>query len=409
MSREWFRTNAGSAGALLLFVLASSAEAEEICEFTRLTESRGAYLALSLSADGDRFALAADGIAGIDTGGDLDVFHFDGSSFTRVTEAGSSWAFPDDLSANGSSIVLTTTADLTGGNSDGGMELFLWDGDSLSQITSGPRLSPFNPITASLDGEGESVAYSSAVSVNGEPLGSVQVFLWEGETPTQLTHPPGVSGDPQIAPDGARIVFQSNSDFTGGNADGGFDLFLWNRGVITQLTDLGPAARMDNLSVSSDGGRVLFRSPADPVGENPDLGLELFLWDRGTIRQITHLPHTPFGINGRLSGNGERIVYSTIFDPLGHNPDGSAELFLWERGMTTQITDSLVDNSLTAAINHDGTVLLFASGDALGLELFDLVRAECPATSVVEVPVLTPTSLVLLALSLAAVGVRFLR
>lgn len=409
MSRAWSRANAGSAGALLLCILTSSVEAQPNCEFTELTDSRGIYLTLSLSADGEQFALAADGIAGIDAGGHIEVFHFDGSSFTQVTNAGDQWALPDDLSADGSSIALTTTADLTGENGDGGLELFLWNGSSLSQITTGALLAPLNPITASVDGEGQRVAFSSAVSMTGVPLGSVQVFLWQGGTATQLTHAPGISSNPQITPDGEWIVFSSNADPAGGNADGGFDLFSWNAGVITQLTDLGPAATIENLSVSSDAGRALFRSQADPLGENPDLGLELFLWDRGTLRQITNLPYTPHGVFGEVSGNGERIVFNTHLDPLGQNPDGSDEIFLWERGTTTQITDSPEDDSEAAAINHDGTVILFVSGESPGAPLWDLVRADCSAASVLAVPGLPSTGLVLLALSLAAIGIRFVR
>jgi hypothetical protein len=57
--------------------------------------------------------------------------------------------------------------------------------------------------------------------------------------------------------DGSRLVFRSNQNYTGGNADGGYEIFLWDNETITQITQStnishnGPKSAMLAIRLSS--------------------------------------------------------------------------------------------------------------------------------------------------------------
>ena len=108
-----------------------------------------------------------------------------------------------------------------------------------------------------------------------------------GRLPRPLTHTlPPVENHRPASIDGRHIVFDSDGDLTGQNADGNRELFLAhvrNSGTsFTQITQ--SAAPVENRSGSLDANSALiaFSSNGDFVGQNGDGNREIFTWYRRT-------------------------------------------------------------------------------------------------------------------------------
>ncbi|MBS1812397.1 MAG: PD40 domain-containing protein [Acidobacteria bacterium] len=122
---------------------------------------------------------------------------------------------------------------------------------------------------------------------------------------------------------------------------------------ILQATNITDTPASPVRGVSDDGKRVVFESAADITGGNPDLNLEVFVYevDKRTFIQVTNTQHVydpadadkPFNQrrilisvsanNAAISGDGTRIVFSSNSGTLipgdaGKNDDGNQEIFL---------------------------------------------------------------------------------
>lgn len=84
------------------------------------------------------------------------------------------------------------------------------------------------------------------------------------------------------------MAFPSSANLLGPNP--GLNIFVWEGGILSQITNLVGAS----TSPSIDGSSIAFVSSADPMGLNPDQNYELFLWNSGSLVQLT-----------QTSGDGE--------------------------------------------------------------------------------------------------------
>ena len=188
---------------------------------------------------------------------------------------------------------------------------------------------------------------------------------------TQITNTlGGETRDVRTNSDGSILVFVSDQDLTGSNADGNLEIFLYDvdSSMFTQVTDtLG----FNNVSptMNFDGSLVVFASANDITGDNADTNAELFLLETDTIT-ITQLTNTTGGgtsFSGRfpiISSNGTHAVFVSNRDYIGNNPDGNVEVFLIDiNALTfTQITETTgTDHNLIAGISSDGTITSFNS------------------------------------------------
>lgn len=112
-----------------------------------------------------------------------------------------------------------------------------------------------------------------------------EIFLYDGATISQVTSAPtGNSSNPSL--DGGAIAFNSNADLTGGNADGSFEVFFYDGATITQVTS---ATTGNSFVPSLDDGAVAFSSNAVTAG-NPDASFEIFLATCVASQSVTEIP-----------------------------------------------------------------------------------------------------------------------
>jgi uncharacterized repeat protein (TIGR01451 family) len=211
---------------------------------------------------------------------------------------------------------------------------------TVAQITdSSGGVASFNPSTTSVSADGGRMAFESDRDLTGDNAdANGEIFVFDADPPllTQITDTaaPGGSNSPSISADGTRLVFSSTADLAGTNADGNSEIFLFQAGStgFAQLTNT--AAPIDNgaPSLSANGVRLVFRSNADLTGDNADGNSELFLLEiaTGALKQITDTTDTTQPANNRsasINADGTRLVFRSNADLAGGNPDGNSEIF----------------------------------------------------------------------------------
>ena len=183
-------------------------------------------------------------------------------------------------------------------------------------------------------------------------------------TVTQLTDTVGGESETWfLNSDGPLGGFDSDANINGGNPDGSFEAYLINTDTlaITQITE---NTGLDSFpfDISENGNIVALSSQSDPTGGNPDGNREIFLYDRTsmTFTQITDTTGED-NIVPKLSGDASLIVFDSLADPTGGNPDGNREIFLYDADsmLTTQITDTISGDSLVPDITPDGETIGF--------------------------------------------------
>ncbi len=171
---------------------------------------------------------------------------------------------------------------------------------------------------------------------------------------------------------------------------------------LFQLTNILNTPASSVRGVSDDGKRVIFESSANLTGGNPDLNIEIFVYevDSRSLIQLTRTEHVydpadkdkPFAErkilisvsnnNPALSGDGTKIVFSSnsgtlVAGDAGKNDDGNQEIFLasLSRNSTTpfiqRITTTTASTPATRSIevfdnynptiNFNGTLIGFVT------------------------------------------------
>ncbi len=258
----------------------------------------------------------------------------DGSDETQLTTLTSGGAGSPSIAGDNDTIVFSADSDPAGGNADLSEEIFRIraDGTGLQQLTTGPAgTASTNP---AISGDAGRVVFDSdADPLGGNLDGSREIFgmLADGSGLIQLTSGPAatLSQRPRVDGSGGWVVFESDADLDGGNPDGSFEIYRV-RSDGTLLERLTGDAVLDSRApdVSSAGDRVVFESAADLAGGNPELNLEVLVWDANTLT-TTPLTLTLEGSSGgaRISADGAWVHFSSTAALLEDDPDAPADLY----------------------------------------------------------------------------------
>jgi Tol biopolymer transport system component len=265
--------------------------------FTQLTENAGIGQAFlpSINADGTRVAFESNANpTGQNPNGNFEIDLVDtaANSTTQITNSPArAGSFNASISANGTRIAFESDEDLTGGNPDFNREIFLFDTatNATTQLTnsiaSAAGIGNFAP---SINADGTRIAFHSNQDLTGGNTdGNDEIFLFDATAGvlTQITY--STEGDPllenysaSISGDGARIAFVSGRDLTGTNPDGSLEIVLFDitTGAFTPVTDAAAGSSI-SPSISFDGRRIAFVSRSDLTGGNSDNFDEIFLAD----------------------------------------------------------------------------------------------------------------------------------
>ena len=234
----------------------------------------------------------------------------------------------------------------------------------------------------SVNGDGTRVAYWSTANTTGNnPDGNIELYLLITDTGglsvTQITSSTGsILGGFNLSPSidraGARVAFFSDRDLVGLNPDFNFEIFYYdaNTAVLTQVTQ---TTRGFNIlpSISGNGQYIAFASDRDLVpGSNPDGNTEIF---RAQIQAgggitFTQVTHTTAGVNDqpRINDDGTRIAFVSDHNLDSNNGDNNREVFLATIGSGgqatfTQISDTTSGSTGAPSIDSNGQRVAFVS------------------------------------------------
>ncbi len=280
-----------------------------------------------------------------------------------------------DLSPDGSRIVFTYTTDFTF-TASLSLKAELWrvqsDGTERVKVSAAALGSVSGPV---IGGDDQTIVYAAdgdPLGTNGDTTGEIFRINADGSGLAQLTSAAaGSSARPALASDRSRVAFDSTSDLTGGNIDASSEIFAVNldgTGLV-QLT-ASPAPDPDNPPssraprIDSTGTWIAFESNADLDGGNPDGTYEIWrVRSDGAFLQRLTGDATLSSRSPDISGDGRLVVWASATNPLGTNPEGNTELFLYDAdtASTVQLTQFATGGSGGPRISEDGRYVYFLS------------------------------------------------
>jgi len=179
----------------------------------------------------------------------------------------------------------------------------------------------------------------------------------------------GINLNPSISGDGRIVAFESTEDVAGVGGSDHFRAIRANIGVDPATFFQMAGSRAVAPAISQDGSRIAFASKDDPLGTNPDGNSEIFLFDGAKLIQVTNTSPGSLGdrvTNGNfqpsISDDGRFIAFSSNRDLASQNGDGNLEIFVYDASTSTfsQLTNSSGIVGFTdAKISGDGSTVAF--------------------------------------------------
>lgn len=346
----------------------------------RITNTSQETINLNPSISGDGRLVAFESTADVANAGGSDAFRAISANVSSdpatFLQLGITRAPSPAVSQDGSRIAFASKDNPLGTNADANSEIFLHDGARLIQITNS---SPSNASARTTEGnfqpsisdDGRYLAFSSNRQFDGQNAdGNFEIFVYDtiAQSFTQLTNSAGVVGatDAKISGNGASVAYI----YDGGTSPGSS-----RRLVLSARNGLSPArvlsSEVEGLSltygraISDDGLRVVWSAPT-AVSSN-----QVFMFDGrsgDTVRQITTLGTrvSDVPLHPTISGDGTRIAFATrrAVSGTGSNSDGSVELYTFDipsntLGRVTNLNNSGATAEVVSSLSDDGTVIAF--------------------------------------------------
>jgi uncharacterized protein (TIGR03437 family) len=334
---------------------------------TRITNTPEQAVNLNPTLSDDGRVVVFESSADLSGAGDHSSFHTYqvGLAAPAFKSIASTRAVAPALSSDGRIIVFASAEDLAGQNKDRNSEIYLFDGSNLSQLTQTEpesvesRLSDGN-FQPSVTADGGMIVFSSNRNFTGlNADGSYEIFLYKDRVFTQLTNGTNEHSavSPKISGDGSRVFYRRiASEFTG-------DLILIETQTRTSrvlATDVAELSLSDGRAISNDGMRLVY-SALTAANQS-----QVFVFEaRGnSIRQLTQLSSrvTDVKLQPTISGDGKRVAFATR-RRVTSTSDGGVELYLLDlpTNQVQQITNapSSATGEVVSSLNFDGTLAAF--------------------------------------------------
>ena len=179
------------------------------------------------------------------------------------------------------------------------------------------------------------------------------------------------------APDGSRVIFQTDEQLVAGDEDASRDIYE-RSGTVTTLVSTGPGDLSEEqdaqfAAASSDGSRVFFYTNEQLVAADEDGSEDLYERFGGTTTRVSFGPAGGNGADGvdsaRVSADGSRVFFSTFESLVVADGDSARDVYERSGGTTSLVSTGASGNSGTtsslALISRDGTHVVFTSGGSL--------------------------------------------
>lgn len=309
-------------------------------QFTRVTQEGASDPVISADGRYIAFSSSSDYVRRNADGSD-EIFRYDRirRRFQQLTRdrLGDGASYLPSISGDGLRVAFESNSNLRGRNPDFSNEVYFFNRSGNIALSRDPEGEGESTQTA-VGGDGRLVAfisYSNLTGRNSDFSSELMVYDRVDRSLVQATNDPegnGESSQPAISGDGRFIVFVSSSNLAFDNPENYSPVWIRQKGGSNNLVTYTPEGPFDadSPTIDYDGRFIGFLSSMDLTGQNADGSFELFLYNRirKTYRQLTHGPRTCFPVRPRLSWNAARVTLQSNCDPLGTNSDRSYEVFV---------------------------------------------------------------------------------
>jgi hypothetical protein len=345
----------------------------------RVTNTTEEGININPSISGDGRVLAFESTEDIAGAGDTDHFRAIRANIAvdpaTLFQMGGTRAVAPAISQDGSHIAFASKDDPLTTNPDGNSEIFLFDGAKLTQVTNTSPGDLANRVTngnfqPSISDDGRFIAFSSNRDLAGQNSdGNLEVFIYDTLASgfTQLTNTSGIVGssDAKISGNGAIVAYIRDNGTT---PSAQRDLLEQPRvgfGPATLLAgNVQSLAMTYGRAISDDGTRVVYSA------ETATNTTQVFLFDGrngAATRQITSLGvrTTEVPLHPTISGDGTHIAFAARRSVAGApaNLDGGVELYVLDipSSQLSKITNAPANATadIVSSLNDDGSIVAF--------------------------------------------------
>jgi hypothetical protein len=337
--------------------------------------------AVSLSSDGDRLAVGAEGNAGSGgISGHVRVFEWSGSDWVQLG-ADIDGEAPENrsgdavsLSGDGNRVAIGAPSNHDNGEYSGHVRVFQWSGSAWTQMGTdidGEAAYDNFGQSVSISQDGNRVAAISSYNDDaGSDFGHVRVFEWSGSDWVQL----GADIDGKASDDTITSVSLSETGDhvalgarRGPITPGQARVYQWSGDAWVQLGDDIEGVYGDSfgtsVALSSDGARLAVGAPHDDEVAPYSGRTRVFEWSGSAWIQVGNNidGDTTGAFTGHavsLSSNGNRLAIS---GPGGGDDHGLVRIYQWSGSAWAQI-----GSDITGEVESDGfgdRVALSANGN----------------------------------------------
>lgn len=319
--------------------------------------------------------------AGSNNDGSYEIFRaLVGQAPFQLTNSSGCSSTSPSISASGDRIAFESDCNLTGANSDGNVEIFLWTSGAqspISQLTVSVGCDNRSP---SLNGPGTFVAFDSTCNINGTNNNGRGSEIYRvsvtGELKQLTVDPNGGMCDStsaSIDDAGTTVAFDSDCDLAGSNEDLAVEIFSVNTNnlVVKQRTVSGDDDCISiRPSIDASGSLVAFYGDCDLTGANGDHSVEVFTVEVSPsrpVRQVTDTTTASPCDSGepRMASSGLALAFTSYCNLTTGNADGSFEVFQAGLGAAAssvlRVTDGKNCSSVLGGLSADGSLVAFDS------------------------------------------------
>ncbi len=353
-------------------LLALSQQGANIIQLTSsLSGDDQAYRTYSISADRSTiaFSTTAD-LTGQNPDGNVELFVMksDGTGLLQITNTSAAFSDDPSLTSDGSVICFRSSASLDGPNITGA-NIFLVNSDG----TNFRQLTDWGVTSAFINSAGTIIAlYTTGNPVGENPDWNYEVFVMnpDGSGIRQLTNTTGtdpygqsyVNVPNSFTADGNWLTMHTNANLLGTSAVGTDNLYILSTdGTVTRRLTVGHGAYS---KISLDGSLITFHSYDDLLGDNHLGSPEVFVIrpDGSGLRRLTD-SYGGGSSPGSITADGSVVAFFGFANLTGENPDFSEEIFIVNSDgtMLAQVTNSVGGRSISPVISNDGSFILFRS------------------------------------------------
>lgn len=252
------------------------------------------------------------------------------------------------ISDDGSRIVFSTRARLTGGDDDSATDIYERAGGHTRLLTGGRQGSGAYFKGASLDAT--RVIFTSKEALTADDTDArYDVFRAEGGSITRLSQGPAggngpfdaglseiagrfVAGEPdEVSPDGLTVAFRTAEKLTADDPDDQREVYLSEAGGVSRLSPGTTAAPRRGVQIllgpiSKDWSHIFFHTPDALVPEDTNGAPDLYERTAAGPRRVVEAPLASFS-QAWVSLDGTRIIVATDFAVTPKDTDTRGDVY----------------------------------------------------------------------------------